>query len=116
MKAIPTHIQFRPVRTQLSAYRQIYNVINLVVYVAIFGLVAAIINATVDTGGWQFAFYLPAIVFGLYYVVGLILTPFQVRSHGWSEQADDIIVRSGGIFRCDRVVRYSRSHFWLLRR
>jgi len=115
VKAFPTNIQFRPVRAQLTAYRQIYNVIQLVVYVTIFGLIAAIINTTVDTGAWQFALYLPAIVFGLYYLVGIILTPFQVRIHGWSEQADDIIVRSGAIFRSYRAVPYGRLQFVVLR-
>ena len=58
-ESFPTNIQFRPVRAQLTAYRQIYNVIQLVVYVTIFGLIAAIINTTVDTGAWFAPTYPP---------------------------------------------------------
>src|SRR5699024_6042007 len=61
------------------------------------------------------AISLPAIVFGLDYLVGIILTPFRVRIHGWSEQADHIIVRSGAIFRSYRHVPSGRLHFLVIR-
>lgn len=115
MKDFPASVQFRPVRPQLTTYRQIYNIIRLIVFVAVFGLAAAIINTVANPGGWQFVLYLPAVLFGVYYLVRLILTPFQVRIHGWSEQADDIIVRSGAIFRSYRAVPYGRLQFVVLR-
>src|SRR5699024_8465346 len=66
---------------------------------------------TVHTGAWQFALYLPGLARGLYYLVGIILTPFQVRIHGWSERADDFIVRSWSFFRSYGAVPYVRLQF-----
>src|SRR5699024_12294980 len=58
---------------------------------------------------------LPEIVCGLYYVLRIHLAPFLVRIRGWSDQADDTIVRSGSIFRSDRAVPYGRLQLVVLR-
>lgn len=111
MKDFPSTLTFRPVRAQLRTYRQIYNLISMICYVTIFSVAAAIFNAQVDPDFWHGLSYIPAAWAFLYDLGLLILTPFQVRIHGWAEQSDDVIVRSGAIFRRYEAVPYGRLQF-----
>lgn len=111
MKDFPTSIVFQPVRRQLTTYRQIYNLISLVVYVGIFGGAAALISSLVEPGWWHVAFYIPAAWIFIHCVVRIFIIPYQVRIHGWSEQDDDLLIRSGAIFRSVHAVPYGRLQF-----
>lgn len=111
MKDFPTEIEFRPVQPQLKTYRQIYNLISIAIYVTIFTVAAMIFNAQVNPGFWHGLSYIPAAWVFLYDLGVIILTPFQVRIHGWAEQPDDIIIRSGAIFRHYEAVPYGRLQF-----
>lgn len=111
MKDFPARITFRGVQPQLNTYRQIYNLISMVCFVTVFAVAAAIFNAQVDPDFWHGLSYIPAAWVFLYDVGVMILTPFQVRIHGWVEQSDDIIVRSGAIFRNYAAVPYGRLQF-----
>lgn len=111
MKDFPTEIEFRPVQPQLKTYRQIYNLISIAIYVTIFTVAAMIFNAQVNPGFWHGLSYIPAAWVFLYDLGVIILTPFQVRIHGWAEQPDDIIIRSGAIFRRYEAVPYGRLQF-----
>lgn len=111
MKAFPTHIAFQPVRSQLATYRQIHNLISLIIYVGIFGGAAALISALSDPGWWHILFYIPAMWIFVHCVVRIFIIPHQVRIHGWSEQSDDLLIRSGAIFRAYTAVPYGRLQF-----
>src|SRR5699024_10278208 len=111
MKDFPTSIVFPPVRRQLTTYRQIYNLISLVVYVGIFGGAAALISSLVEPGWWHVAFYIPEAWIFIHCVVRIFIIPYQVRIHGWSEQDDDLLIRSGAIFRSVHAVPYGRLQF-----
>jgi len=111
MKAFPTDVEFIPVRPALTIYRQLYNLVNLIIYAVIFGLGAVLFNAQVDPEFWDGLTYLPVAWMVLYYVGLSILTPFQVRIHGWSEQSDDLFIRSGAIFRNYTAIPYGRLQF-----
>ena len=111
MKHFPASLEFRPVRAQLTTYRQIYNLISMVCFVTIFTVAAMIFNAQVDPNFWHGLTYIPA-AWTLVYDVGvIIITPFQVRIHGWAEQSDDIVIRSGAIFRNYEALPYGRLQF-----
>ena len=45
MKGFPADLEFRPVRAQLTTYRQIYNLISMVCFVPLLTLAAIIFNA-----------------------------------------------------------------------
>lgn len=111
MKDFPTSIAFQPVRRQLTTYRQIYNLISLVVYVGIFGGAAALISTLVEPAWWHVVFYIPAAWILIHCLVRIFIIPRQVRIHGWSEQADDLLIRSGAIFRTVHAVPYGRLQF-----
>ena len=111
MKDFPEAIEFRPVRAQLKTYRQIYNLISMVTFATIFTVAALIFNAQADPDFWHGLSYIPAAWVLLYDLGVIILTPFQVRIHGWVEQSDDIIVRSGAIFRNYEAMPYGRLQF-----
>jgi len=111
MKDFPADLHFCPVKPQLTTYRQIRNVISLVCYVTIFTVAAMVFNAQVDPDFWHGLTYIPAAWVFVYDLALIILTPFQVRIHGWAEQSDDIIVRSGAIFRNYEAVPYGRLQF-----
>ena len=111
MKDFPSDLEFRPVRPQLKTYRQIYNLISMVCYVTIFSVAAANFNAKVDPDFWHGLTYIPAAWAFLYDLGVIILTPYQVRIHGWVEQSDDIFIRSGAIFRNYEAVPYGRLQF-----
>ncbi|GAA2041558.1 PH domain-containing protein [Yaniella flava] len=115
MKAFPAHIAFQPVRSELATYRQIHNLISLVIYVGILGGSAALISALSDPGWWHILFYIPAIWILIHCVVRIFIIPHQVRIHGWSEQSDDILIRSGAIFRAHTAVPYGRLQFVTVR-
>jgi len=111
VKYFPDDIEFRPVRAQLKTYRQIYNVLSMVSFVTVFTVAAIIFNAQADPDFWHGLSYIPA-AWTLVYDLGvIILTPFQVRVHGWVEQSDDILIRSGAIFRNYEAVPYGRLQF-----
>src|SRR5690625_1304909 len=99
MKAFPTDVEFIPVRPALTTYRQLYNLVNLIIYAVISGLGAVLFNTQVDPEFWHGLTYLPAASLVLYYVGLSILTPSQVRLHGWSAPSDDLFIRSGALFR-----------------
>lgn len=111
MKAFPTDITFRPVRVQLRTYRQLYNVISLSCFVTLFTVAATIINSLVDPNFWHGLTYLPAVWVLLHDLGVILLTPWQVRIHGWAEQDDDLLIRSGAIFRKVEAVPYGRLQF-----
>lgn len=111
MRAFPAAVEFIPVRPALTTYRQIHNLISLVIYVAIFGIGAVLFNAQVDPDFWHGLTYLPVAWMVLYYLGVIIMTPFQVRIHGWSEQSDDLLIRSGAIFRNYTAIPYGRLQF-----
>src|SRR5699024_8074032 len=106
MKAFPTDVEFIPVRPALTIYRQLYNLVNLIIYAVIVGLGAVLCNDQVDPEFWHGLTYLPVAWMVLYYVGLSILTPFQVRIHGWSERSDDLFIRSGAIFRYYTAIPY----------
>lgn len=115
MKGFPADLEFRPVRAQLTTYRQIYNLISMVCFVPLLTLAAIIFNAQVDPNFWHGLSYIPA-AWTLLYDVGLIIvTPYQVRIHGWAEQSDDILVRSGAVFRNYEAVPYGRLQFVIVK-
>lgn len=111
MKHFPTDIQFRPVRRELTAYFQIHNAISLVIFVGVFGGAAALVSYLSEPGWWQVLVYIPAIWIFIHHVVKIFIIPLQVRIHGWAEQPDDLLVRSGAIFRRYLAVPYGRLQF-----
>lgn len=111
MKDFPHHLQFRPVRRQLTTYRQIHNAISLVINVVIFGGAAVLTGYLSEPGWWQLLLYIPAAWILIHHVVKMFIIPRQVRIHGWAEQADDILIRSGAIFRKYQAVPYGRLQF-----
>lgn len=111
MKQFPTYIAFRPVRAELAIYRQLHNLISMVIYVGIFGGAAVLVSVLAEPGWWQILVYIPAIWIFIHCVVRIFIIPRQVRVHGWAEQSDDIIVRSGAIFRSYRATPYGRLQF-----
>lgn len=111
MKQFPTDIVFRPVRPQLTSYRQIHNLISLFIYVGIFGGAAALVSALSEPGWWQLLVYIPAVWIFIHCVVRIFIIPKQVRVHGWSEQSDDLLIRAGAIFRSYEAIPYGRLQF-----
>lgn len=111
MKAFPEDIDFVPVRRQLSTYRQMYNTISLIIYAVLLGGGAVVFNWLVDPNFWHGFAYIPVAWAVLNDVAAIIITPFQVRVHGWSEQPDDLMIRSGAIFRTYEAVPYGRLQF-----
>ncbi len=111
MKEFPQHFQFRPVRRELTTYRQIHNAISMVVNVAIFGGAAVLVRYLSEPGWWQMLLYIPAAWILIHHVVRIFVIPYQVRIHGWAEQADDLLIRSGAIFRKYQAVPYGRLQF-----
>lgn len=111
MKHFPADITFHPVRRQLQTYRQIHHVASLLGFGVLLTVAAMIFNAQVNPDYWHGLSYLPA-VWSLLRNVGLIIvTPFQVRIHGWAEQSDDLLIRSGAVFRNYQAIPYGRLQF-----
>src|SRR5690625_3319203 len=106
MKAFPTDVEFIPVRPALSIYRQLYTLVNLIIYAVIFGLGAVLFNAQVDPAFWHGITDLPVALMVLYYLGLSILSPSQVRIDGRSQQSDDLFIRSGAISQ-----NYTAVHF-----
>lgn len=111
MKNFPTDLDFTPVRRQLTVYRQLHNLLNLVIYLVVFGVGALIFNAQVQPDFWYGWSFVPAAWMVVYYVGVFIITPFQVRVHGYAEQSDDVLIRSGAVFRRYDAVPYGRLQF-----
>lgn len=111
MKDFPEDIQFRPVRRELNAYLQIHNAISLVIFVGVFGAAAVLVGDLTEPGWWQLAVYIPAVWICIHHVVRIFIIPLQVRIHGWSEAEDDLLIRSGAIFRKYEAVPYGRLQF-----
>lgn len=111
MKAFPEHVEFTPVNPKLTTYRQLTNVISLVVFVTLFTVAAAIFNAQADPGFWYGLSYIPAAWTLIYDLAMIIVIPFQVRIHGWVEQSDDLLIRSGAVFRKYEAIPYGRLQF-----
>lgn len=111
MKQFPQDIEFVPVQPTLTVYRQLTTVINLVTVAGMFAVAAYLFVENVQPGFWYGFAYLPAAFVVLYDVVTMIMTPFQVRAHGWVEHDDDLLVRSGAIFRRYEAVPYGRLQF-----
>lgn len=111
MKDFPQHIQFRPVRSELTTYRQIHNAISLVINMVIFGGAAVLTGYLSQPGWWQLLLYLPAAWILIHHVVRIFIIPYQVRIHGWAEQNEDLLVRSGAVFRRYLAVPYGRLQF-----
>lgn len=111
MKDFPSAIQFRPVRRELTTYLQMYNAISLVIFGGVFGSAAAMVGNLTEPGWWQLAAYIPASWIFIHHVVKIFIIPRQVRIHGWSEQDDDLLIRSGAIFRKYQAVPYGRLQF-----
>ena len=111
MKAFPTAVEFRPVSPRLTTYRQLVNIISLVCFVTLFTVAALIFNAQVDPNFWHGLSFIPA-VWTLLWDLGLmIVTPYQVRIHGWAEQPDDLLIRAGAVFRKYAAIPYGRLQF-----
>ena len=111
MKAFPADLAFHPVSPKLTVYRQLVNGISLVCFVTGFTIAAIIFNAQVDPDFWHGLSYIPAVWTLLYDLGVMIVTPYQVRVHGWAEQSDDVLIRSGAVFRKYEAVPYGRLQF-----
>lgn len=111
MKTFPTDLEFHPVSPKLTTYRQLTTLISLVCFVTGFTVAAMIFNAQVDPAFWHGLTYIPAVWALLYDLGVMILIPYQVRIHGWAEQSDDLLIRSGAIFRKYEAVPYGRLQF-----
>ncbi len=111
MKDFPTDIEFTAVSPRLTAYRQLVTAISLVCFVGGFSVAAAIFNAQVDPGFWHGLSYIPAAWVLVYDIGVMIVTPYQVRIHGWAEQSDDLLIRAGAIFRKYEAIPYGRLQF-----
>lgn len=111
MKEFPQHIDFRPVRRELTTYRQIHNAISMVINVVIFGGAAALVSSLTEPGWWQILVWIPAAWILIHHVVRIFVIPYQVRIHGWAEQSEDLLVRSGAVFRRYLAVPYGRLQF-----
>lgn len=111
MKHFPQDVAFTPVSPKLTVYRQLVTTMSLIGFVALFLVVATIFNAQVNPDFWHGWSYLPA-VWALVWDIGqLIVTPFQVRIHGWAEQSDDLLIRAGAVFRKYEAIPYGRLQF-----
>lgn len=111
MRQFPESIRFTPVSPRLTAYRQVFNALSLVTTVGVFVVAGAMFNARVDPDFWHGFAYLPAVALTAYDIGLLIVTPFQVRIHGYSEQSDDLLIRAGAVFRKYEAIPYGRLQY-----
>src|SRR5699024_12546992 len=62
--------------------------------------------------GWSVVvFFIPASLIFINCVVRFFIISYQVRIHVWLEQDDDLLIRSGAIFRSVHAVPYGRLQF-----
>lgn len=99
----PPGVQWTPVSPRLVALRRL----GVGVTVTVLSLVTVGVAWVLDSG-W------PLLALGVWAVVGgceWLLIPRQVRAWGYAEREDDLLVRSGVLFRTLVVVPYGRMQY-----
>jgi len=99
----PDGVVWQPVSPRLAAARLATTAIVLGV-----PLVAGVVVALVTGEAWVWAFPAAALALAVWCAV---LIPRQVRSIGYAERADDLLIRKGIVFRSMVVVPYGRMQY-----
>lgn len=107
----PQGVDFRPVSPKLAMARFISAGIGSLVFLAI-TLTPLVLRLTGVWPGYPawLAWAAPAVVL-LILVWELLLIPRQVRAMGYAEQDEDLLIRSGIMFRRIMVVPYGRMQY-----
>lgn len=97
------NMQWRRVSPRLIPVRQIS--------VAIFPGIPAVASIVLAVFVSSWAIWIPPVVLGGLTVWLLWLIPRQVRAIGYAEQAEDLVIRKGVMFRSLTVVPYGRMQY-----
>lgn len=106
----PQDVQFTPVSTDLIKVRLVGAAIWTLIP-AIACVVIAVVGGAGDDMEALVLLYVAAAVFVALFVWMLWLIPRQVRAIGWSETADEFLIRRGIMFKSLTVIPFGRIQY-----
>lgn len=99
----PPDVDWKRVSPKLIVVRLVGSAIGFAITGAIFGAIAWFVDST-----WLWVLFGAWAVFAL---ISLLLIPRRVRSWGYAERADDLLIRHGLLFKVLVVVPYGRMQY-----
>lgn len=106
-----TGVEFAPASPKLTPVKLISTSIGHLIWLAAFSVPLILKLAGPWEGLWTWtAWGLPAVVV-VSWLVDLVLIPRRVRAMGWAEREDDVLWRSGVLFRSVDAVPYGRLQY-----
>ncbi|WP_309081685.1 PH domain-containing protein [Zhihengliuella sp.] len=107
----PEGVDWLPVSDKLITVRLISGAVWMVVVVGVLSVPLVLRSTGVWAGypGWL-AWSVPGVVL-LWFLIGLAITPRQVRAIGYAERHEDLLVKQGILFRRLLVVPYGRMQY-----